>query len=56
MIGTMLLTLAGVEPGGVTPAPVPLVVGLLSAFDAYGHWRLAPQRGSSEPRQRQPPS
>jgi hypothetical protein len=54
MIDAMLLTLAGVEPGGVTPALVPLVVGLLSAFVAYGRWRLAPQRGSSEPRQRQP--
>jgi hypothetical protein len=25
------------------------VVGLLTAFVAYGRWRLAPQRGSSQP-------
>jgi hypothetical protein len=30
------------------------VVGLLSAFVAYGRWRLAPLRGSSAPSQRQP--
>jgi len=56
MLGATVLSLAGVGPGGVTPALVPLVVGLLSAFVAYGCWRLAPQRGSSETRQRQPTS
>ncbi len=43
MIGATVLTLAGVVPGGgVAPALIPLVVGLLSAFVAYGRWRLAP--------------
>jgi len=42
MIGATVLTLAS---GGVAPALIPLVVGLLSAFVAYGRWRLAPHRG-----------
>src|SRR5213594_1038887 len=49
MIGATVLTLAG---GDVAPALIPLVVGLLSAFVAYGRWRLAPHRGptgSTEP-------
>jgi len=46
MIGATALTLAG---GDVAPALIPLVVGLLSAFVAYGRWRLAPHRGSSQP-------
>ena len=46
MIGATALTLAG---GDVAPALIPLVVGLLSAFVAYGRWRLAPDRGSSQP-------
>ncbi|MBA3331289.1 MAG: DoxX family protein [Actinobacteria bacterium] len=29
-------------------ALIPLVVGLLAAFVAYGRWRLAPLRGSSD--------
>ena len=29
----------------LTLALIPLVVGLLSAFVAYGRWRLAPHRG-----------
>jgi hypothetical protein len=41
-----VITLAG---GDVAMALVPLVVGLLSAFVAYGRWRLAPHRGSSHP-------
>ena len=32
--------------GGATMALAPLVVGLLTAFVAYGRWRLAPLRGS----------
>jgi len=44
MIGATVLTLAGVVPGGVAAALIPLVVGLLSAFVAYGRWRLAPLR------------
>jgi hypothetical protein len=43
MIGATVLTLAGVVPGGgVGPALIPLVLGLFSAFVAYGRWRLAP--------------
>ena len=38
MIGATVLTLAGI---GVAPALIPLVVGLLSAFVAYGRRRLA---------------
>jgi len=44
MIGATVLTLAG---GDVAPALISLVVGLLSAFVAYGRWRLSPLRGSS---------
>jgi hypothetical protein len=42
MIGATVLTLAGVVPGGVASALIPLVLGLLSAFVAYGRWRLMP--------------
>ncbi len=42
MIGATVLTLAG---GDVALALIPLVVGLLSAFVAYGRWRLTPHRG-----------
>jgi hypothetical protein len=44
MIGATVLTLAS---GDVALALIPLVVGLLAAFVAYGRWRLAPLRGSS---------
>ena len=47
MIGATVLTVAGVVPGGVAGALIPLVVGLLSAFVAYGRWRLTPHRGST---------
>ena len=44
MTGATVLALAGVVPGGgLAPVLIPLVVGLLSAFVAYGRWRLAPQ-------------
>jgi uncharacterized membrane protein YphA (DoxX/SURF4 family) len=43
MIGATAVTLA---VGPVAPALIPLVVGLLAAFVAYGRWRLAPHRGS----------
>jgi hypothetical protein len=57
MIGATVLALAGVVPGGgVAPVLIPLVVGILSAFVAYGRWRLAPLRGSSAPSERQPAS
>jgi uncharacterized membrane protein YphA (DoxX/SURF4 family) len=44
MIGATALTLA---TGEVVLALIPLVVGLLAAFVAYGRWRLAPLRGAS---------
>jgi hypothetical protein len=44
MIGATVITLAGGVPGGgFALSLIPLVVGLLSAFVAYGRWRLAPQ-------------
>ena len=42
MIGAVVITIVGVS---VPMAIVPLVVGLLSAFVAYGRWRLAPIYG-----------
>jgi hypothetical protein len=42
MIGATVLTLVEVAPGGIAAALIPLVVGLLSAFVAYGRWRPAP--------------
>jgi hypothetical protein len=44
MVGATVVTLAG---GAVALALIPLAVGLLLAFVAYGRWRLAPHRGSS---------
>jgi uncharacterized membrane protein YphA (DoxX/SURF4 family) len=44
MIGATVL---GLMSGPVTMALIPLVVGLLAAFVAYGRWRLVPHRGSS---------
>lgn len=41
MIGATVVTLAG---GDVAPALIPLVVGLLATFVAYGRWRLVPHR------------
>src|SRR2546428_13391047 len=46
MIGATVIGLAG---GDVVMALIPLVVGLLAAFVAYGRWRLAPHHGSSHP-------
>jgi uncharacterized membrane protein YfcA len=42
MIGATVLTLVS---GEVAMALLPLVVGLLAAFVAYGRWRLAPHGG-----------
>ena len=53
MIGATVVTLATAD---VALALIPLVVGLLSAFVAYGRWRLAPHRGSSHPSVLQPAS
>nr|NIN06591.1 DoxX family protein [Armatimonadota bacterium] len=39
MIGAVAVTLMG---GEIMMAAIPLVVGLLSAFIAYGRWRLRP--------------
>jgi hypothetical protein len=39
MIGATGITLA---VGAMAPALIPLAVGLLAAFVAYGRWRLAP--------------
>ena len=44
MIGAVVLSLV---TGGVVAALFPLAVGLLSAFVAYGRWRVAPHRASS---------
>jgi hypothetical protein len=44
MIGATVVTLAA---GDVAAALMPLVVGVLAAFVAYGRWRLVPHRGSS---------
>ena len=48
MIGATVVT---VMTADVALALIPLVVGILSAFVAYGRWRLAPHRGSSHPSQ-----
>jgi hypothetical protein len=45
MVGATAVTLLG---GDVLPALMPLAVGLLAAFVAYGRWRLAPVRPSSQ--------
>ena len=42
MIGAAAYTLAA---GEVASAPMPLVVGILCGFVAYGRWRLTPQPG-----------
>jgi uncharacterized membrane protein YphA (DoxX/SURF4 family) len=41
MIGATVLILAS---GAIAPAILPLVVGLLSAFVAYGRWRVVPHK------------
>jgi hypothetical protein len=46
MIGAVWITVAG---GDVALAMIPLLVGVLAAFVAYGRWRLAPLSGSSRP-------
>ena len=44
----------GLAMGDVVSALIPLVVGLLAAFVAYGRWRLAPLHGSSHRSTREP--
>lgn len=41
MIGATVITLAG---GDIASALIPLIVGILAGFVAYGRWRPAPQR------------
>jgi len=45
MVGATVISFA---TGGLVSALTPLVVGLLSAFVAYGRWRVAPHGGSSQ--------
>jgi len=45
MIGAVGFTVASGEIGA---AVIPLVVGVLAAFVAYGRWRLAPLGGATE--------
>ena len=47
MIGATAITLATMSPA---VALIPLVVGLLAAFVAYGRWRVAPLAASRESR------
>ena len=47
MIGAIVITLM---TGDVASGLTPFVVGLLSAFVAYGRWRLAPHRERSDSR------
>ena len=51
MIGAMVI---GLVIRDVTMVLIPLMVGLLTAFVAYGRWRLAPLRGKSHPSGFQP--
>jgi hypothetical protein len=48
MIGATVFT---VMTMGVLMALIPLVVGLLTAFVAYGRWKLAPSGERSHPRE-----
>lgn len=43
-------TVMGLMVGDVAMSLIPLVVGLLAAFVAYGRWRLAPHRGRTPAR------
>ncbi len=47
MTGATVLTVAA---GDVVLALIPLVVGVLAAFVAYGRWRLAPHPARPRPR------
>lgn len=42
MIGATVLTIVG---GDIVLALIPLIVGLLAVFVAYGRWRIRPLRG-----------
>jgi hypothetical protein len=47
-------TAMGLMIGDVVSSLIPLAVGLLLAFVAYGRWRLVPHRASSRPSPLQP--
>ena len=51
MIGAVVFTILA---GDIAMALMPLVVGLLCAFVAYGRWRLTPYPGSAQPSRLQP--
>ena len=51
MIGATVVSL---KMGAGVMTLIPLVVGILAAFVAYGRGRLAPHRGASSPRAVQP--
>ena len=51
MIGAVIFTILA---GDIPTALMPLVVGLLCAFVAYGRWRLTPHPGSTQPSLVQP--
>jgi hypothetical protein len=42
-------TVIGLRIGDLAMTLIPLAVGLLAAFVAYGRWRLAPHRDKSRP-------
>jgi hypothetical protein len=47
-------TVLGLMLGDVAMSLIPLAVGLLAGFVAYGRWRLARHRGSSPPAEVRP--
>jgi uncharacterized membrane protein YphA (DoxX/SURF4 family) len=51
MIGAVIFTILA---GDIAMALMPLVVGLLCAFVAYGRWRLTPHPESAQPSWLQP--
>jgi uncharacterized membrane protein YphA (DoxX/SURF4 family) len=53
MIGATVITLATAD---AVLAVIPLVVGLLAAFVAYGRWRVVPLRGAPRQSALQPTS
>jgi len=53
-LGATGLTAAGVDGADPVTALFPLTAALLSAFVAYGRWRLAPLGGTTRPAVAQP--
>jgi hypothetical protein len=54
MVGATVLTAAGVGGGDPIVALFPLVVGVLTAFVAYGRWQVAPRSASRQTVRLQP--